>query len=213
MDFTVFKNKLRDLPLISMRDLMPPEKADQALLNQLVRWQKKRLLIQLRRGLYILNENDRALTPSVSFIANRLYEPSYVSLEYALNRYGLIPERVTEVTSISTRKTARFKNAWGTFTYQHVKPHAFRGFREAKDSAGLSFFIAEPEKALIDFFYLNLRGFYGQGQSAFKESFRFQNIESLKKSKIIEYAGLYSNNKLGRVAGEFCEYLKKEKRR
>jgi predicted transcriptional regulator of viral defense system len=213
MDFTEFKNKLRSLPVISRCDLAALKEDNQALRNQLVRWQKKKLLIQLKRGLYMFNENERRITPSESFIANRLYEPSYVSLEYALGYYGLIPERVAGITSISTRKTARFRNTLGTFTYQHIKPHAFRSFREEKDSTGLSFFIAEPEKALIDFFYLNLRRFNGFSQSVFKESFRFQNTESLKKSRILELAALYANNKLTRVAKVFCEYLKQEKRK
>jgi hypothetical protein len=213
MDFTEFKKKLRGLPLISSRDLEVFKENNPALRNQLVRWQKKGLLAQLRRGLYILNETDRKLTPSLSFLANRLYEPSYISLEYALSRYGFIPEQAVDVTSVSTRKPTRFHNDFGSFFYQQVKPQAFRGFSAAKDSSGLPFLIAEPEKALLDFFYLNLGKFYGLGPGVFKGSFRFQNMEGLRKTRLLALARFYSNKKLSRVAKEFCAFLSKEKRK
>lgn len=213
MDFTEFKNKLRKLPVISSRDLEVFKESNQALRNQLVRWQKKGLLIQIRRGLYILNETDRKLTPSLSFMANRIYEPSYVSLEYALSHYGLIPEQTAEVTSVSTRKPTRFHNDFGSFAYQHIKPQAFRGFSAAKDSSGLTFLIAEPEKALLDFFYLNLGRFYGSTPRVFKGSFRFQNMEGLKKTRLLALAKFFSSKKLSRITKEFCAYLSKEKQR
>jgi len=157
-------------------------------------------LLQLRRGLYILGNDERKIEPSRLYLAGQLYQPSYVSLEYALGRYGLIPERVVDVTSVSTKKTARFTNDFGTFIYQTVKPSAFRGFISGKDEAGLPYFIAEPEKAVADFVYLNLGKIAaGAAEKTLLESFRFQNLGSLKKGKITAYFGLYDNAKMREI--------------
>lgn len=87
------------------------------------------------------------------FIAKEIYSPSYVSLEYALSIYGLIPERVVDVTSVTTKKPIEFKNKLGVFIYQHIKENCFTGFIEKEDENGLVYFIATPEKAVADFLY------------------------------------------------------------
>ncbi|PJA11736.1 MAG: hypothetical protein COX65_09810 [Elusimicrobia bacterium CG_4_10_14_0_2_um_filter_56_8] len=198
MKFGEFKSKFRDLPLLPTRVVFG--KARGADLNQLARWCKQGLLLQLRRGLYILGNDERKIEPSRLYLAGQLYQPSYVSLEYALGRYGLIPERVVDVTSVSTKKTARFTNDFGTFIYQTVKPSAFRGFISGKDEAGLPYFIAEPEKAVADFVYLNLGKIAaGAAEKTLLESFRFQNLGSLKKGKITAYFGLYDNAKMREI--------------
>lgn len=195
MKFSEFKTKFRDLPLLPSRIVFG--KASAADLNQLNRWCKQGLLLQLRRGLYILGKDDRKIEPSRGYLAGQLYQPSYVSLEYALSRYGLIPERVVDVTSVSTRKTARFTNDFGTFIYQTMKPSAFRGFISDKDEAGLPYFLAEPEKAAADFVYLNLgRIAAGAAEKTLLESFRFQNLGSLRKDKITAYFDLFNSKKM-----------------
>ena len=210
MDYKSFKNKFYNLPLIFSRDVVRAEKDKQALRNQLNRWQRGGLIIALKRGVYVLNEDDRKITPSQQYIANQLYAPSYVSLEYALSFYGLIPEGVFAVTSVTSRKTARFENRLGEFVYQHVKTEAFRGFRMVTDESGLSFFIGEPEKVIVDFLYLNLKRFGKDAKELFRFSFRFQNLEDLKRSKIMAFSNLFKNKKLTRVSREFCDFLKEE---
>ena len=198
MKFGDFKVKFRDLPLLPTRVVFG--KASGADLNQLDRWCKQGLLLQLRRGLYIFGKDERRIEPSRLYLAGQLYQPSYISLEYALSRYGLIPEKVVDVTSVSTKKTARFTNDFGTFIYQTVKPSAFRGFISGKDEAGLPYFIAEPEKAVADFVYLNLGKIAaGAAEKTLLESFRFQNLGSLKKGKITAYFGLYDNAKMREI--------------
>lgn len=68
-----------------------------------------------------------------------------------MNFYGLIPEGVADMTAVTTRKTMRFENTLGRFIYQHIKPAAFRGFR-TMGSGPNAFFMAEPEKAVVDFY-------------------------------------------------------------
>jgi predicted transcriptional regulator of viral defense system len=190
--------------------LLKLERNYQTLRNQLNRWQQKGLIIKLKRGVYLLNENDRKINPSLYVIANQLYGPSYISLEYALNFYGLIPERVIDVTSVTTKKTMLIKNSLGNCIYQHIKPESFRGFNTKKDNAGFTFFIAEPEKAVVDWLYLNLKKITEGAKDIFGESFRFQNVEDLKKHRITELAKLFNNPKLMRVANNFCDFIKKE---
>ncbi|MDO8802843.1 MAG: hypothetical protein Q7R35_00285 [Elusimicrobiota bacterium] len=198
MKFGDFKGKFRELPLLPTRVVFG--KASGADLNQLDRWCKQGLLLQLRRGLYIFGKEDRKIEPSRLYLAGQVYQPSYISLEYALSRYGLIPERAVDVTSVSTKKTARFTNDFGTFIYQTVKPSAFRGFISAKDEAGLPYFIAEPEKAAADFVYLNLGKIAaGAAEKTLLESFRFQNLSLLKKNKIAAYFGLFNNKKMREI--------------
>lgn len=212
MNFTQFKEKTRDLPFIPARAVVTAAARNrQAMLNQLARWQKKGLLIQLKRGVYVLNKSDRKVNPSRFFFANQLLWPSYVSLESALGYYGLIPEAVVDVTSVTSKKTSRFKNPLGEFIFQRVKPAAFRGYRSYKDEAGLDVFIAEPEKAVVDFLYLNLRKFKTGTKSVFKESYRFQNTELLNPRKVLSWARLFENSRLVTVACDFCDFIREEK--
>lgn len=213
MNYNKFRSTVWNWPLIFSRDLTSHQPNKQAIRNQLERWHARKLLIKLRRGIFLLNQNDRKLNPSRSYIANQLFSPSYVSLEYALGYYDLIPERVSDVTSITTKKTLRLRNEVGTFMYQHIKPAAFRGFTSVKDEAGLVFFIAEPEKALVDFLYLNLRKFQGDYETVFENYFRVQNLESLNQNKIINFTGLFNSNKLTHVSRSLCKLIKEERKK
>jgi hypothetical protein len=169
------------------------------------------IFTQLTGGLYFIKKNDRKLHPSRFFLANQLLWPSYVSLEAALGYYGLIPEAVADVTSVTTKKTSQFNNPIGRFVYQHVKPDAFRGYRSYKDEAGLDCLIAEPEKAVVDFLYLNLRRFKTTAKDVFRESYRFQNTERLNQRKILSFVRFFENSRLDAVAREFCAFVKEEK--
>ena len=211
MKYIEFKNKVLRQPVIFSRDAVLFQQNKQVVRNQLERWCARGLLIKLKRGVYLLNPDDRKIDPSMAYLANQLYSPSYVSLEYALNYYGLIPERVSDVTSVATKKTFRVKNNVGLFTYQHVKTKAFRGFRALKDDAGLSILVAEPEKAIVDFLYFNLDKFKGgDDENLLEESYRLQNLETLKSGKVSEFARFFGNSKLTRVCSSLIKLIKKE---
>lgn len=208
MNYNNFRKTVHDMPVIFTRDLLRGKPDRQAILNQLERWRKRALIIQLKRGLYMLNRSDRKIEPSRMYIANQLYGPSYISLEYALGYYGLIPERVTVLTSVTSRKTARITNEIGSFVYQHIQPEPYRGFVAMKDENGLMCFLAEPEKAVIDFIYLNLEKFKSGDKRIFEESYRFQNMESLKSDKLARFAGYFHSKKLIRVVGDLLGIIK-----
>ncbi|MDT8287370.1 MAG: hypothetical protein RQ748_09695 [Elusimicrobiales bacterium] len=199
MKFTEFKAKFLGLPVIPSRLLS----GGQADINQLERWRRSGRIVKLRRGLYMLGAGERRLEPGRAYLAGQIYQPSYVSLEYALSVYGLIPERPADMTSVSARKTAVFVNDFGTFSYQSVKPSVFRGFTAVKDETGFPYFMAEPEKAVADFVYLNL----GKCPSAEKEAgeylaeaFRFQDLASLRRRRLKEYFALFGMKKMDRIA-------------
>lgn len=212
MNFTQFRETCRDLPYIKTRGMLTPVAGmPQAMRNQLTRWQNKGLLIPLKRGVYILNKNDRKIFPSRFFFANQLMWPSYISLESALSYYGLIPEAVADITSITSKKTNCFKNSLGEFIYQHLKPEVFKGYHSFKDEAGMEVLIAEPEKAVVDFLYLNLNKFKASAKDVFKDSYRFQNTQTLNCRKIVLLARFFRNSRLEAVAREFCAFIKDEK--
>jgi len=118
----------------------------------LSRMSKRGDLLRLKKGLFRFpaREVDELL------VANLMYQPSYVSLESALHIYGMIPEEVMQVTSITTTKPKKFSTADGGFLYSKVKQSLFFGFEKIQDSYNLSMFysIAEPEKALLDYIYI-----------------------------------------------------------
>jgi len=117
-------------------------------------WIKKGLVVKLRKEWYAFT--DFISVPDFSeYIANRIYRPSYISLQYALSHYGMIPEAVMQLTSVTTLKTEGFKNPFGEFSYQSVKPELFIGYKPLAMADGRCILFATPEKALFDFLYLN----------------------------------------------------------
>jgi len=147
------------------------------------RYKKQGFILQIKRGLYVFPD---VLPPDV-YVANKLYSPSYVSLEFALSYHGVIPETVYEITSVTTKATRRFETLGKTFSYRKIKKTAYTGY-EIQKQQGLSFNIADAEKAFVDTNYLRLM----TGQ---KPISRF-NKEKIDSKKAIKYALLFNNKKL-----------------
>ncbi len=129
--------------------------------NNLTRWSRRGLLIKLRQGWYAFPEMLRR--PDFSrYVACRIYRPSYISLHTALSIYGMIPEAVTDITSVTTLKTAHFENGFGQYFYQNLKPSMYFGYKpvtlppatSAVGSPIQTWLLAHPEKALLDLLYL-----------------------------------------------------------
>lgn len=210
MDFRTFKQKFDRFPIINYSLLKTLKVDNQTMRNQLTRWVKHGLLLKLRRGLYMLNTSDAKRRISRVFLANELYQPSYVSMEYALAYYELIPEKVSDITSVTARKTMTFNNTLGSFRYQHITQRAFTGFILNKDEYGNPYMIATPEKACVDFMYLNLPRFRADDMDVFEQSFRFQNIKSLMITKLKSFAVLYNSRKLMCVINNFAQFRRNQ---
>ncbi len=165
-------------------------------------WVEKGYLLSLKKGIYILSDNYRKINPSMRFLANFFVSPSYLSLEYALGYYDLIPEKVTVYTSITTKKTTTYKNCLGAFEYRSVKKEIFFGFTKAADN-GQEFFIAQPEKAILDFFYFRKEL---TGKKDEFESLRFQNLDTLDTAKLEEFSKKFTR-KVNKIAEAFIDFI------
>jgi predicted transcriptional regulator of viral defense system len=112
---------------------------------------RKGVIIRIKKGIYIFGEDYRRRPFSREILANLIYGPSYISLDYALHYFGLIPERVEAVTSVTTGRSRRYATPVGLFRYRMIPLAAFRiGMDRVELDDGRSFLIATPEKALAD---------------------------------------------------------------
>ncbi|MBM3256682.1 MAG: hypothetical protein FJZ04_04430 [Candidatus Moranbacteria bacterium] len=199
MNFREFKDKTRKMPFFGsdLADIfsLSPE----SMRNQLTRWKKSGLLVELRRGLYVLGREERQVNLSREVAAANIYQPSYISLETALSHYKMIPEKTNAIISITTRKTKEFNNPEGGFIYRHLKPSLFFGFIPKKDDNGFPYFMADPEKALLDYLYLNMGSIHPSDKQYFSGSLRLQNTALLNKKKLLSYAGRFKVKKLDAI--------------
>lgn len=134
----------RHLILTLLRDYQSPNDKISELL-------KSKELISLRRGLYIVGPNVDLPQPEPFLIANHLRGPSYVSLESALSYWNMIPERVFEISSVTTKTSKKYRTPVGRFSYQQLKtPYYSYGIKNIKYSEKQTTLIASREKALCD---------------------------------------------------------------
>jgi hypothetical protein len=109
------------------------------------------VLASIKKGLYIAGPKTGGAKLENGLLANHIYGPSYVSLDTALSYYGLIPERVYEVASMTTKASKEFKTSRGLFTYTHLPlPYYAFGINRINLSSDQCAMIASPEKALCD---------------------------------------------------------------
>jgi len=112
---------------------------------------RKGVIIRIKKGLYIFGEGYRKKPYSRELLANLIYGPSYISLDYALQYHALIPERVEALTSVTTGRSRRFETPVGLFTYRKISVQAFRfGMTQVELDGQSAFLIAIAEKALAD---------------------------------------------------------------
>jgi predicted transcriptional regulator of viral defense system len=108
-------------------------------------------IIRVKKGIYVFGERYRRRPYSRELLANMVYGPSYVSLDYALHYYGMIPERVEAVTSVTCNRRRRFTTPLGLFIYRGIAMSAYQiGIDQVVIDGGRSFLIATKEKALAD---------------------------------------------------------------
>jgi len=109
------------------------------------------LLTSVKRGIYIAGPKSHAGRPENPLLANHLLGPSYVSVDSALSFYGLIPERVYSITSMTTKASRAFDTPIGLFTYiQLPLPYYAFGINMVRLTNEQYAMIASPEKAICD---------------------------------------------------------------
>jgi hypothetical protein len=112
---------------------------------------KDGMLQQIKRGLYVAGPGITASKPDPFLLANHILGPSYVSLESALSYHGLIPEKVYEISSVTTKAKRRFSTPLGVYSYTRLPlPYYSYGIRSVEADRQHRFLIASPEKALFD---------------------------------------------------------------
>ena len=121
--------------------------------RRLNEWQSKGYIKKIIKGYYIFSNKN--IDEYILFLAaNKIYSPSYVSLETALSFYNIIPEIVPTITSITTKKTNHFETHLGVFYYHSIKENLFTGYKliQVKE---MPLKIASLEKSIIDYFYIH----------------------------------------------------------
>lgn len=118
-------------------------------------------LIRLKNGFFLIAEKIAESPVPYEQIANLLYGPSYISFEWALSFYNMIPEGVYVITSASATKSKILNTIAGTFDYIYLSHHRYAIGIDQKENAAGRFLIATPEKALADLIHLKSKKLEG----------------------------------------------------
>jgi predicted transcriptional regulator of viral defense system len=176
--------------------------------RQLSRWTAAGRLYQVRRGLYALAPPFQKVRPHPFLVANRLVHGSYVSCQSALAYYGLIPEYVPLVTSVTAARPGRWETPLGVYQFRHLKPELVYGYRLLDVADRQQAFVATPEKALLDLLYLQPGG----DQAPFLQELRLQNQERLDLDVLQHQAMRAGGSKLLRATAVVTEMARAEEK-
>ena len=174
--------------------------------KNLTRWIKKGYIFRLKQSFYAfceyLSKPDYAF-----YFANKMYLPSYISLHSALSFYGMIPESVVQITSVTSRKPTNFKNDMGEFSYRSVKQNIMFGYDLKSISDGRTIKLAYPEKAILDLLYLY--PFYNSEQDFLDLRINSDFLNHEFNAKLLmDYCKIVNNNALKKRIREFLKTYK-----
>lgn len=202
MQFFELKTRLSNFLVFSTKDI---EKIDPAFHSQrLSEWQEKKYIRKIKGRHYLFSDLE-INEPVLFLIANKIYSPSYISLEMAFSYYSLIPEAVYGITSVTSNKTNNFETDFGKFIYRHIKSELMFGYKLIKYE-NHNFRIAEIEKAILDYFYLNS---HLKTENDFTEM-RFNGEEFrmlADRNKLNRYLDVFDNKSLGKRVKRFLNYI------
>lgn len=196
-------HKMYLFTLVDIKNLFPEEKV-KTIKNNFIRWLSKGYFVRLKRDLYEFVEQGGELKIPDLYVANRLYEPSYVSLETALSIYSIIPDIAAAVTSVTSRPTRTFRNKYGSFFYRTCQKKPFTGYRVMLYE-GFKVWIADKEKALVDFLYYGSR--LSQSLDFDEERLNKEILKKINWRKAFRYAKLF-NKKAVKLTKECEGYVK-----
>ncbi|MBQ8956949.1 MAG: hypothetical protein IJ057_00370 [Bacteroidales bacterium] len=130
-------------------DLDAPQK-------KIIALEKAGEIIRLKRNLYVVNAELSGKPISIPLCANHIYGPSYVSSRWALQWYGLIPERIYRVDSMTTKHSRCFETPLGVFDFHQITPDYHSVGVNVVQDGDVSYLMASPEKALCDMILLDM---------------------------------------------------------
>jgi len=150
MDYRIDLSQYSDQP-ISTQVLLGLLRGYSRPYDKIMEMVNQGILVQLRRGLYMTTPSVSPVTPEPFLIANHLYGPSYISMDSALCHWGLIPERVFEISSVTPKISKRFMAQNAVYSFTHL-PIAYYplGIQSISLTKTQTVLIASPEKALCD---------------------------------------------------------------
>ncbi len=152
-------------------------------------------LIHICRGVYAFSKRYQRTPLSIYAVAQKIYRPSYVSLESALSHHGLIPEHVPTITSSCAKRSHEFQTPLATFSYSRIPWYNYIGVDRIEE-AGSPFFMAGPEKALADYVYVYKKDWQGMGPLL--ESLRIEedDVKNLSVDTLAALRELYKNSRV-----------------
>ena len=163
----------------------------QAAAKFLEKYTNRHFFTRFKKGIYGVS----AKRPPLFVVANRLYYPSYISLESALSFYNMIPEVVYAITSVTTKPSREFSTGEITFIYSHIKKEYFTGYIPI-EFRRYTVLIAEPEKALVDYLY-----FVSLGRKSLNERLILREVKKERVEHFVKLVGRRSIKKLVRRLG------------
>jgi predicted transcriptional regulator of viral defense system len=202
MQYIELKEHFKDFIVFSLSDIKKVEPDFHR--QRLNEWQDKGYIKKVISGYYIFS--DLLIDESVLYIiANTIYQPSCISFEMALSFYHLIPESVYAITSATSRTTRKFHSEVATFSYRSIKPELFFGY-VLRPYRNQNVKIAEFEKAVLDYLYLNPK----IKTVAQFEALRW-NRQSFKEQadipKLNRYLAQFNNKSLEKRVGDLLTFL------
>lgn len=198
---TKLEQKLTNHPIVCLTDAEVAailNISDNQKYGQIKRAVKKRALIHVKRGLYCLGDYLTIKKPHPFMLAQAIYWPSYLSLETALSYYGLIPEAVYTIASVTTKRAKEFKTCFGNFSYQKLPNRNF--FTEVKliKEENYNFFIASPWKAIADYIYCNKKDWKGLAPLSEDLRIEIDDLPQLSLKKIATLNDYYQDARIER---------------
>lgn len=200
MQFQLFYKRIKEIrPIFTKEDLNVIFPTEPVTSRQLSRWQEQKHIIKLKNGVYVLEDFKNSVHPFL--VANILYYPSYVSLESALYEHGFIPDVPQAITSISTKKTWSVKIYLGDYSYKKIKKECFVGYAPTT-YLGREVLLAEPEKAIVDFFYFYKSRLRKSKQIDELRLNYFNLKQKINKEKMTHYGFLFNSKLLDRLLAD-----------
>jgi predicted transcriptional regulator of viral defense system len=196
------KEQLKKLKIFTLKDILTifPNFRQATLYD----WENQGYVKKVRNKYYIFSDQEIS-DLDFYMISNKIYQPSYISLELALNHYGIIPEAVLKITAITTRKTNTFETDLATFIYKSIKPELFWGYKIIEhESIGIK--LADLEKAILDYLYIN-------PDTTTDNNFQSLRINShtlkelLDYQKFYRYIKIFDNEQLSQRAENLINYI------
>lgn len=197
--------KFSERPLFhsSMLEIFPDERHH--IQVQLSRWVDSGKLSQIRREWYLIEKPYRLKDVPIPVIANKVVHPSYLSLDWALQYYEMIPEYVPNPTSITTGRGVQLLAQDRLFIYHHVQPSFFIGYTRAEFD-GHMITIAHLEKALLDKIYLFTKR--NKFSLDWLKELRLQNLDGFSINRFESYLQKTNKKGLSKAVESAIQYIK-----